>query len=113
MLGSTGLLATDSLRAVLSVVWRTGDSYDILGGEGAAGAVLEGAADAEEVVESGTEGCCSMTGVTIRSCFSIPSWPRGVAIPAPGVLMGNSSSSTVGIGIGPEIFPRIEDALFV
>jgi hypothetical protein len=35
----------------------------------------------------------------------------GVAIPVPGVLIGNSSSS--GIGIGGPIFPLIEDPVFV
>jgi hypothetical protein len=31
--------------------------------------------------------------------------PNGVAIPAPGVLIGNSSSSGAWMGIGAEIFP--------
>lgn len=33
---------------------------------------------------------------------SIPSVPKGTAIPVPGVLIGNSSS---GMGIGAEILP--------
>jgi hypothetical protein len=33
----------------------------------------------------------------------------GMAMPEPGVRMGNSSSSGFGIGIGPDIRPRIDD----
>lgn len=34
----------------------------------------------------------------------------GIAIPDPGVLIGNSSSSPgLGIGIGPDMRPRIDD----
>jgi hypothetical protein len=102
----------DSVGTTISVVGRTGDSYDCRAEVGMPGGVLEGSTDLEDEPESGRGGC-SVTGVIGRSCFSTPSLSRGVAIPAPGVLIGNSSSSAVGIGIGPEIFPRIEDVVFV
>ena len=38
------------------------------------------------------------------------SFPSGVAIPVPGNLIGNSSSSAI---IGAEILPRMEDPVFV
>jgi hypothetical protein len=41
--------------------------------------------------------------------LSIASDPKGMAIPVPGVLMGNSSSSW--IGIGAEIFPISQSAM--
>lgn len=52
----------------------------------------------------------SMTneGETMRSCLSVSSRPKGVAIPVPGALIGNSSSSSLlAMGIGPEILPRM------
>jgi len=47
----------------------------------------------------------SSAAMDALSRVSMPSLPKGVAIPAPGVLIGNSSSSA-GKGIGAEIFPR-------
>ena len=45
------------------------------------------------------------------SCLSILSFPSGVAIPVPGSLIGNSSSSAI---IGAEILPRmLDDPVFV
>lgn len=43
--------------------------------------------------------------------LSMPSFPNGVAIDAPGDLIGNSSSSVN--GMGALIFPRMEDPVFV
>ena len=45
----------------------------------------------------------SSAAMDALSRLSIASDPKGMAIPAPGVLMGNSSSSWM--GIGAEIFP--------
>ena len=61
-------------------------------------------------------GGAALSGLGTRdtlswSCVSIPSVPRGVAIPVPGDLMGNSSSSAK--GIGALILPRIEDPVLV
>lgn len=55
--------------------------------------------------------CSLAVDALSRNCLSSASFPSGVAIPVPGDLMGNSSSS--GIGIGGPIRPRIEDPVFV
>lgn len=44
-----------------------------------------------------------------RSCLSITPASKGVAIPVPGDLIGNSSSS--GMGIGADILPLMDDAV--
>lgn len=53
----------------------------------------------------------SSAAIDALNRLSIASDPKGMVIPAPGVLMGNSSSSW--IGIGAEIFPLIEEPVFV
>jgi hypothetical protein len=50
----------------------------------------------------------SSAAIDTLSRVSAPSVPKGVAIPAPGVLIGNSSSSW--IGIGADIFPITKSA---
>ena len=51
----------------------------------------------------------SSAAIDALNRLSIASYPKGMAIPAPGVLMGNSSSSW--IGIGAEIFPISQSAM--
>jgi hypothetical protein len=66
-----------------------------------------------ESSSGGWEGCSSSVAMEVRSRISLSraSVPRGSAIPVPGVLIGNSSSS--GIGMGFEmVLPLIEAPVF-
>ena len=56
-----------------------------------------------------TVSSCKGLGAA-RGSLSRPSLSSGMAIPMPGVLMGNSSSA-IKIGIGADILPRIEEVV--